>query len=578
MNRHIFTYLKRNELTDVGLVNRLFISAFIQHYHLMPQRNALLCKYVIAEESAEYEKLQAFDAQLSRYGCEYSLEDLTELFEFVISPSDRKISGAIYTPKAIRERIVDEVIRGLDQTQLLHKRFADIACGCGGFFLTIAILIHQQTGKKFADIYRDNILGVDIQPYAIERTKLLLALLALMNGEDENFDFNLYVANSLSFDFASIAPIDIVVGNPPYVCARNMTDENRALLKNWKVCNAGNSNLYIPFFHIAAEIIQEGGKVGFITVNSFLTSLNGRALRDYFSEQLLDIKIVDFRGCQLFRGKSTYTCLFFLTKTESESVSYCLNPSAQLSDSFDYGQYPYKFLNNRKGWKFNLTVAPAEPNGITLHDFCKTRHGIATLKNKVYVFKPEGETANCYVMEKDGKQFFIEKGICRDIVNSNKFNSDVKLENIVEKVIYPYQLNEIGQTVIIPEDELSETYPLAYYYLHSQRSLLAERDKGKTEHYPAWYAYGRTQSLTMPRYKLFFPKIANRKLRCVVSDDPRLLLYNGISFVDDDLDKIMTLKQVLESDAFWSFVTANAKPYSSGYYSITGQNVLNYVV
>ena len=39
-----------------------------------------------------------------------------------------------------------------------------------------------------------------------------------------------------------------------------------------------------------------------------------------------------------------------------------------------------------------------------------------------------------------------------------------------------------------------------------------KRDKGKTSKYPIWYAYGRTQSLVMPRYKLFFPKLANKSL------------------------------------------------------------------
>ena len=57
-----------------------------------------------------------------------------------------------------------------------------------------------------------------------------------------------------------------------------------------------------------------------------------------------------------------------------------------------------------------------------------------------------------------------------------------------------------------------------------------------------------------------------------------LILYNGFSFVDDDLKKILELKRVLESESFWNFVTSNAKPYSSGFYSITGQNILSYVM
>lgn len=563
---------------DIGLVNKLFVSAFVRHYHLVPKRNSFLTKHIIDAQSEYHETLEAFEYQLQKMGCEYSLEDLTEMFEFVLSPSDRKISGAIYTPKVIRERIVDEVVQGLDTHQLGEKRFADISCGCGGFFLTIADLIHRRTNKSFSEIYRENIIGIDIQDYAIERTKLLLSLLALMHGEDENFVFNLHVANTLRFDFATITPIDIVVGNPPYVCTRNMTDESRQLLDRWSVCRAGNSDLYIPFFQIATEIVQDGGRVGLITMNSFLTSLNGRLLRKYFSKKMLDLRIVDFKGYQVFRGKNTYTCLFFLTKVFSECVSYCLNISTLLPRAFEYEKYPYSVLKDWEGWKFDGVSANAEVSGTTLGQYCRSRHGIATLKNEVYVFKPSCETKEFYVMEKNGKRYYIEKAICRDVVNSNKFNSDVMLEDIIEKVIYPYRMNDRGQVIILPEDEIKRNFPSAYKYLVSQRGVLAKRDKGKTGGYSAWYAYGRTQSLVMPQYKLFFPKIANRKLRCVISDDPSLLLYNGISFVDDNVEKIHVLKRVLESDSFWNYVKTNAKPYSSGYYSITGKSILSYII
>lgn len=178
-------------------------------------------------------------------------------------------------------------------------------------FLTIAQILHEHCGKSYYDIFKDNIFGIDIQNYSIERTKLLLSLMALLDGEDCNFQFNLYVANTLSFDFSKIGLLDIIVGNPPYVCARNMTEESRELLDKWTVASAGNSDLYIPFFQIAIENIVDGGKIGLITMNSFLTSLNGRALRSYFKDTSYNIKIVDFRGYQVFHGKRTYTCLFF---------------------------------------------------------------------------------------------------------------------------------------------------------------------------------------------------------------------------------------------------------------------------
>lgn len=579
MKQSIFIYLKRNGLSTIQIVNKLFVSAFLRHYGIVPRNNILLQEFYIKDNRQEEVILQDFIVQLNVNGCTYSLEELTQLFEFVISPSDRKVTGAIYTPYYIRKKIVDEVIEGLTIDVLRKKRFADISCGCGGFFLTIAQILHERCGKSYYDIFKDNIFGIDIQNYSIERTKLLLSLMALLDGEDCNFQFNLYVANTLSFDFSKIGLLDIIVGNPPYVCARNMTDESRELLDKWTVASAGNSDLYIPFFQIAIENIVDGGKIGLITMNSFLTSLNGRALRSYFKDTSYNIKIVDFRGYQVFHGKRTYTCLFFLIKEKSATVKYFSNPSGSVQgQDFNYEMFEYCNLDSNRGWKFNKfqVTRYIENVGIPLGEFCKTRHGIATLCNKVYVFQPIRTKNATFIFEKNGIEIEIEKDICRPIVNSNKFNSDVDLNDIIEYIIYPYFINSLGKAEIIDEEVLQTQFPLAYRYLKSRKDILEMRDKGNTNKYPAWYAFGRSQSLIMPKYKLFFPKIANRPLHCVICDDASLLLYNGISFVSEEKNRILLLKKVLESNYFWNYVVANSKPYSSNYYSLNGVNIMHF--
>ena len=93
-----------------------------------------------------------------------------------------------------------------------------------------------------------------------------------------------------------------------------------------------------------------------------------------------------------------------------------------------------------------------------------------------------------------------------------------------------------------------------------------------------WYAYGRTQSLVMPQYKLFFPKIANKPLNCIIKCDSELMLYNGIAFVCDELKTLQILKRIIESDIFWDYIVKNAKPYSSGYYSLSGVDIKKFCI
>ncbi|WP_321148049.1 Eco57I restriction-modification methylase domain-containing protein, partial [Serratia marcescens] len=156
----------------------------------------------------------------------------------------------------------------------------------------------------------DHIYGIDIQSYSVNRTKLLLTLLALSNGEDEvEFTFNIHIGDSLSFKWNTVTPLfegfDVILGNPPYVCSRNLSPETKGLLKNWSVCSSGHPDLYIPFFQIGIENLSTNGILSYITMNSFFKSLNGRALRRYFHDNNILLKILDFGSEQIFSSKNT---------------------------------------------------------------------------------------------------------------------------------------------------------------------------------------------------------------------------------------------------------------------------------
>lgn len=577
--RQILQYLKRHHVTDTQAINRLFVSAFIVNNRLRISNNGFLHKYLITDDEDCAKYLSWIQKRLQEKSIVVGLEELISLFEFVISPSDRVITGAVYTPKEVRNKIISQCLLSFSPDRLARSKVADISCGCGGFLMDAALFIHQRTGKSFVEIYNDNIFGIDIEPYSIERAKIVLSLLALTHGEEIEFDFNLLCADTLDRHSSSFEErykhFDIIVGNPPYVCSRNMNDDTRGKALTFEVCRYGHPDLYIPFIQIAVESLNTGGSLGFITMNSFFNSLNGRGLRRYFDEKRLEMILVDFRGYQIFNSRSTYTCLLFVNNTPASSISYVSAANGDLDSDFHFEQIPYTNLDAAKGWNLRRIeyVFHIENTGIPIGRCCSSRHGIATLSNKTYIFKPQSENDHVYILENNGVSYPIERDICRDIVNSNKLNSEVEFDSLVEKVIFPYHIDDTGKTVVYSETEMQTMFPMALAYLQSQRDILEQRDKKHTDAYPAWYAYGRTQSLTMPRYKLFFPKIANKSLQCVLIDNPKLLLYNGMAFVSNDVHRLKVLKCFMESDVFWDYVSSTAKPYSSDFYSLNGVNI-----
>lgn len=552
----------------------MIMSAYMRYYQLKPHRNVLLREVLIKQEEEDNTLLEDFISILDGVEFEYGIEDLIRLFEFVISPEEKEVTGAVYTPAMIRETIINQVLSDLSIDEINRFKYADLSCGCGGFLIDIILKINKITDKPLTQICKENIYGLDITDYAIERTKLLISFICLRGGEDEDIEFNLWVTDALSFDMATIGAIDVIVGNPPYVCGRNISEECKESIKKWSVCASGNTDLYIPFFQLAIESLSENGRMGYITMNSFLNSLNGRELRRYLREGSWDLRIIDFRDTQIFEKRATYTCLFLLNKRDSDVVRYCNNKKVNLSN-FDFQEVRYSELVNEDCWSLNdfNNVQKFEKTGIPLGTYCRSRHGVATLCNKIFVFKPIEENESYYFLKKNDKTYPIEKTICKDIVNSNLLNSENSIEDIVEKIIFPYIVDENNRATIIPERELVDNYPFTHRYLLECRSRLAERDRGKGQFYDVWYQFGRTQSLVMPRYKLFFPKIANKRLNCILNEDENLLLYNGMCFISEDKHKLTILKRILESNVFWKYLLKNSKPYSSGYLSLNGSNI-----
>ncbi|WP_028524678.1 HsdM family class I SAM-dependent methyltransferase [Runella limosa] len=574
-------YLSQKYSTNPWFVDRLIISAFLYINKIQLNNNLLLLSYCIQENDDDFNNLVDFTEIIINIKHEFLIEDLIELFEFVISPSDRIINGAIYTPTEIREYIVSQAFLN-KKKHLSDAKIADVACGCSGFLYTAAKEIKKITGKSYQEIFKYQIFGLDIQEYSITRSKLLLTLLALSEGEDiEEFHFNLHQGDALIFKwqdyYENFEGFQIILGNPPYVCARNLEDSVKENLKHWSVCTSGNSDLYIPFFQIGYENLASSGILGFITMNTFFKSLNGRALRKYFDDNKISIKIIDFGTSQIFKSKSTYTCICFLEKKEQAYVEYYKSSEREFpSNNKQYYKIAYTSLDAKKGWNLNNNkiISKIEATGKPFGELYKTRHGIATLRNDIYIFKPVAEDKEFYYLQ-NGSLYPIEKGICKDILNSNKLSRVVDFEAIKEKVLFPY--NDEKRPKALEEEDLKARFPKAYTYLQKKKEELKKRDKGNGN-YEKWFAFGRTQSLEKVGNKLFFPKISDQTPNYLISNDDDLLFYNGQAIIGHDEREMRVIKKIMESRLFWYYIKNTSKPYSSDYYSLNGNYINNFGV
>lgn len=500
--------------------------------------NNILIKNIIKNES---ETINFIKNELSKELKSEDIADFVNVFELLVPDSDKKINGAFFTPKLVTNYIVSETVKNSEY------KICDPSCGCGAFLIAAAIYINKKFGKKIVDIIEQNLFGVDIAGYSVERAKILLTLLALKNGEDkEEIKFNLKTGDSLSIDWREISSekFDIVIGNPPYVKFQDLDSGLRKkLYDEWKTLNTGNYNLYFAFFELGVSIMKEDGVLSYITPNNYFTSLSAVQLRRYLESNRLISRILDFNHLKLFEAQ-TYTCITFLKRSVSDFFEYERVDNYKTLNALDklkYSSISFKDLNNKK-WRLlrqsdQINIKKIEMAGKKLGEIVDIRVGIATCKDSVYFI--DGSTIENGFFQKEfrGKNYKIEEEITKPIAKISDFKNQNSLDNNKRRIIFPYRKDN-GKIEIIREAEFSKKYPYCYEYLLNAKSELISRDKGKVE-YSEWFAYARTQGLNFFGKKLLTPTFSAEP-RFLFEDDDNALFCNGYAIYLRDKQTLFT--------------------------------------
>lgn len=569
MKRFISRMQKKFSDIDVCDIEAALICHYIKKKRLNVGQSDIMAQFM------QKHKLEnvSLEEDILRNAPINGIDELITALELLIDSKVKKSNGMVYTPITIKEYIVKNTIVSQEIPIV-----ADPACGCGSFLITAAQWMHKKYNISYSEIFEKQIVGFDIDRHSIEKAELLFEMLAIEEeGVPLNCKLKLKVANSIE-ELAKkehAGRYDVVIGNPPYVRAKNIADDVRPFLKEWSVVT-GNVDLYIPFYEMAITILKKGGIMGYISPNTFLQSINGRGLRNYLVKCGYEIALLDFRETQAFQEIMHYTCICMIDKSKlNYKVKYALLNGKSSLEGYHFTEYDIKGLCRNKEWRFanpkiDRIVHRIESQPYKLDDF-KIRNGLATLNNEVYFFNAMKEDGEFFYREYDGKTYPIEKGICIDVVKPNIIRTEKDLEDHMEKAIFPYMKDK----TIMPEEYLAKCYPMAYTFLLVNKELLLRRDKGKAKNYVAWYAYGRTQGMMNQGKKLLIPYMAEKGI-AIKSLDEKLLFYCGYAVFCDDDEQMDLLKMFIESNVFLYYITNTSKPYAKGYMALAKNYIKNF--
>ena len=390
-----------------------------------------------------------------------------------LKPEYRKSGGVYYTPTPIVDYIIEEtlgpLLKGKDPAKLKKEGFAvvDPASGSGSFLIAAYQYLldwfrdHYADGAKLAKTYLeaghdgqvrvrtferkrillDHVFGVDIDPQAVEVTKLSL-LLKVIEGQGQmefdigrilpDLDKNILCGNSLidhdfqmplgltreeslaynPFSWTDGFPsvfkrggFDAVIGNPPYLnvdATWGRRDRRLAYLRTaYPEVYTDKTDLLFYFLRKAVAISK--GEVAFIVSRSFLEADKAQKLRGWLASRVRVRAVLDFRHAVVFPKVGINTAIVRLTHSTAAKVTKFMrfrhaalragysSDFLRAAENVDQVDVPTSALTS-ESWNFGnadveRVLAKLDAAGVRVGEILHVGEGMQTGANRSFTFE-----------------------------------------------------------------------------------------------------------------------------------------------------------------------------------------------
>jgi type I restriction-modification system DNA methylase subunit len=478
----------------------------------------------------------------------------------------RKHSGATFTPEGLADFLSERILKYLEIPIL---RILDPACGEGELLVSI--------GKKLNERRVDfSLTGIDSNDNYLNIARQRIRSQTSKNPEIISGDFLEsfhLVSDQLSFDLFTTPTlqnleVNVVIANPPYVRTQILGTEKAQLLAK-KFNLKGRVDLYYPFLIGMTTCLQEGGILGVLTSNRYLSTKSGESIRKYLSENYEILEIIDLGDTKLFdaavlpaifigrkRKKTNPSPIFMKIYEESNvtsqnaiqanSVFEILNSDKsgcfQLENKSYHKTEGVLVTSNSKGHPWSL-LSKEESGWISqidrstkfrVGDFFKVRVGIKTTADKIFIREDWNDLG----------KLKPEETLLKDLISQENIQKWNFSQNSNLKVLYPYTTVN-GKKEVLDIDNFPKTKS---YFLDHEKDL--KKRKYVIEAGRKWYEIWVSHNPDLWRLpKLVFPDISDNPRFCF---DLSGKIVNGncywiVGSKDSDIDILLLIQGVANS-------------------------------
>jgi type I restriction-modification system DNA methylase subunit len=553
---------------------------------------------------------------------------------------------------------------GLTPQQISKIRILDPACGSGSFLLgayqyllDYHIAWYQKEGyqKHSNQIYQghggqwflttqekkrillNNIYGVDIDPQAVEVTKLSL-LLKVLEGENQDtlerqmklfreralpdLGNNIKCGNSLigpdfqrgkqmdllnSEEMYRVNPFDwekefhnimkeggfdAVIGNPPYIRIQTMKEwapiEVELYKQQYASASKGNYDIYVVFVERGLNLLNKRGRLGFILPHKFFNAQYGQPLRGVLAEGKHLAEVVHFGDQQIFAGATNYTCLLFLDKGGCRECHFSKVVDLiawRNTGKADDGTIPYSRITPSE-WNFAVGRGAAllDKLGkmpVKLGDVAHLFVGLQTDADDVFILEEVRREAKRVLCKSKstGHQHWFEDEHLKPFLKGSLNIRRYSLADLTKRLIFPYEIIN-DRSLLIDTREYKRHYPLTWAYLEENRDRLSSRKRSQMGH--DWYGYVYKKNHTkFASPKLLVPSIATGS--CFAADMEGIFYFvgsgggggggYGIILSSEEGLSYLYLLGLLNSSLLSVYLQTISTPFRGGYIALNRQYI-----
>ena len=327
----------------------------------------------------------------------------------MMSMDRKKELGSFYTPQCLADWIVKRIAAEATIQSVLEP-----SCGDGSFISALNYF------NRFL-----NITAVDIDDKAVK------AVTEKYSG------INIYCEDFLFSDIKE--KFDLIIGNPPYISKRNISQTQIEKCKSIHALNGLKSkeihNIWTAFVLKSCSLVNPTGIISFVLPAEFLQVKYAKEIRDFIIKNFTRTEILSFRNFK-FDDTEQNTIILIAYKTTSKDKGlffHEINSIDELGDHFVFHKakidIDMKWTANCLNTEELCTIHKIlnNKNVKKVESYCSAVAGIVTAANSFFVLNKE--TVDKYKLEKYvvpiiQKGLFVNGNICFNCNNFDKLEND----------------------------------------------------------------------------------------------------------------------------------------------------------